>query len=88
MRKISRRWPVVLGLLLTTVLLAWAPVARHVRAAEFLQRLSQKAPASAPRLATEDVTIPGKSGPIRARLYFPEGAKPGRAIVVAHGVHC
>ncbi|HEX2871551.1 MAG TPA: alpha/beta fold hydrolase [Polyangiaceae bacterium] len=96
MRKVSPRgarqravpgWAVVLGLLLTTVLLGWAPVARHVRAAELLQRLSEKAPTNAPRLATEDVTIPGKSGPIRARLYFPAGAKPGRAIVVAHGVH-
>jgi dienelactone hydrolase len=89
MRKVSSRWVVVLGLVLTAVLAGWAPVARHLRAAEFLQRLSEKAPdnAGVPRLATEDVTIPGKNGPIRARLYFPEGSKPGQAIVVAHGVH-
>lgn len=90
MRKVWSRWTVVLGLVLAAVLLGWAPVARYVRAAEFLQRLSGKAPDSAakvPRLGTEDLTIPGKNGPIRARLYFPEGSKPGGAIVVAHGVH-
>lgn len=90
MRNVSRRWAVVLGLVLTTLLVGWAPVVRHVRAAEFLQRLSEKAPAnaaSATRLAMEDVTIAGKNGPIRARLYFPVGAEPGEGIVVAHGVH-
>jgi dienelactone hydrolase len=87
MRKVSSRWRVVLGLVLTALLVGWSPVARHVRAAEFLQRLAEKAPADAPRLQTEDVTIPGKNGPIRARLYFREGEKPGNAIVVAHGVH-
>src|SRR6188768_453183 len=90
MRKVSSRWAVVLGLVLTTVLAGWAPAARHLRAAEFLQRLSEKPPANAanaPRLSTEDVTIPGKNGPIRARLYFPAGAQPGEGVVVAHGVH-
>jgi acetyl esterase/lipase len=90
MRKVSPRWAVVLGLVLTTLLVSWAPLARHVRAAEFLQRLSENTPknaANAPRLSTEDLTIAGKNGPIRARLYFPEGAKPGEGIVVAHGVH-
>jgi dienelactone hydrolase len=87
MRKVSPRWGVVLGLVLTALLCAWAPVARHVRAAEFLQRLAEKTPADAARLATEDVTIPSKNGPIRGRLYFREGAAPGAAVVVAHGVH-
>jgi acetyl esterase/lipase len=90
MRKVSPRWAVVLGLVLTTLLVGWAPLVRHLRAVEFLQRLSEKAPARADntaRLSTEDVTIAGKNGPIRARLYFPEGAKPGEGIVVAHGVH-
>ena len=90
MRKVSPRWAVVLGLVLTTLLVGWAPVTKHVRAVEFLQRLSEKAPAdtkSAPRLSTEDITIAGKNGPIRARLYFQAGAKPKEGIVVAHGVH-
>jgi acetyl esterase/lipase len=90
MRKVSSRWALVLGVILASLLLAWGPVARRVRAAQFLERLAQKAPTTAPdapRLSTEDVMIAGKNGPIRARLYFREGASPGEGIVVAHGVH-
>jgi dienelactone hydrolase len=88
MRKVSSRWAVVVSVILAALLLAWAPVARHVRAAQFLQRLASKSVSpTAPRLATEDLTILGQNGPIRARLYFREGSKPGQGIVVAHGVH-
>ena len=87
MRKVSSRWAVVLGLVVTALVFGSGPIARHVRAAEFLDRLSRKAAPDAPRLSTEDLVINGKSGPIRARLYFREGANPGDAIVVAHGVH-
>lgn len=90
MLTVPRRWALALGLLSASALLGWAPLARHLRAAEFLQRLADKAPesaTSAPRISTEDVTIPGKNGPIRARLYFPRDAQPGTGIVVAHGVH-
>ena len=86
-RKISSRWAVVVGLVLMALLFGWSPVARRIRAAQFLERLSQKGSAAAAHLATEDVTILGKNGPIRARLYFREGSKPGEGIVVAHGVH-
>jgi dienelactone hydrolase len=84
MRWRSSRWVVLIGLL-SLLLVGWAPVARHVRAVQFLQRLS--APDRATTIRSEELTIPGKSGNIRARLYFREGAKPGAAIVVAHGVH-
>jgi dienelactone hydrolase len=87
MRKVSSRWRVVLAVASAALLFSWTPVARHVRAAEFLQRLAERAPRNAPPLVTEDVTIPGPDGPIRARLYFRKGSKPGGAIVVAHGVH-
>ena len=90
MRKPSSRWLVVVGLVLVALLCAWGPAARYVRAAQFLDRLSQKAPSSAgekSRLSTEDVTILGKNGPIRGRLYFRTGALPAPGIVVAHGVH-
>ena len=89
MRKLSSRWALVLGVVLTTLLVGWAPAARYLRAAQFLTRLSQTAPSppDAVHLVTEDVTIPGKNGPIRARLYFRADATPGRGIVVAHGVH-
>lgn len=91
MRQVASRWLAVLGLCFGVVLLGWSPAARHVRAAQFLQRLSARPPASAvaapSRVATEDVTLVGASGPIRARLYFREGAQPGSGVVVAHGVH-
>jgi dienelactone hydrolase len=86
--RLSRRWLLVLGAVLTTVALGWSPVARHLRAIEFLERLSQPAlAAQAPRITTEELTIPGKDGPIRARLYYPAGAEPRPGVVVAHGVH-
>lgn len=86
MRKPSR-WAVVVGVVLAALLLGWAPVARQLRAVQFLERLSNKDTPAAPKLNTEDLSIPGKNGPIRARLYFREGAKPSPGIVVAHGVH-
>jgi dienelactone hydrolase len=89
MRKPSARWAVVAGLCLAA-LVGWLPAMRHVRAVQFLQRLSEAPAAQATRSAvvqSEDVTIPGKDGPIRGRLYF-RGDTPARGgIVVAHGVH-
>jgi dienelactone hydrolase len=90
MRKVPSRWAVVLGLVLTSLLVGWTPVVRHLRAAEFLQRLSQQSgPAAAPAapISTENVTILGKNGPIRARLYYRRASPRGPGMVVAHGVH-
>jgi dienelactone hydrolase len=90
MRQVAARWLVVLGLCFGVSLLAWSPASRHVRAAQFLQRLSETpAPsaAAAPHIASQDVTIAGVDGPIRARLYFRAGAGPSSGVVVAHGVH-
>src|SRR5882724_10612657 len=90
MRKVSARWAIMVGVVLASLVLAWGPVTRCVRAAQFLERLSAKAPASAPdapRISAEELTIAGRNGPIRARLYFRQGASPGEGIVVAHGVH-
>lgn len=86
MPKVASRWMVVVGLAGLTLLFAWTPVARQLRAAQFLTRLSQTSTTEAP-LSTEDLVINGRRGPIRARLYFRAGAGPGEAIVVAHGVH-
>ena len=91
MRQVASRWLVVLGLCFGVALLGWSPASRHVRAAQFLQRLSANpapsAAAAPSRIATQDLTIAGARGPIRARLYFREGAAPGSGVVVAHGVH-
>lgn len=86
MGKLSRRWAIALTALLLAVTAGWAPVSRHVRAAQFLEKLSAK-PAPTSDIASEDLTILGRSGPIRARLYYRRGAAPEPGIVVAHGVH-
>lgn len=65
---------------------AWFFGARYVRAARFLERLAS-APAAAPSVTTQDLTIPGENGPIRARLYVRADQPRGAGIVVGHGVH-
>jgi dienelactone hydrolase len=88
MGRLRSRWGVLLGVLLTLLVLGWSPAARHLRAAAFLQRLGGTAAAEqAPRIGTRDVSVPGKHGPIRARLYYREGVGPEPGVVVAHGVH-
>ena len=90
MRQPAFGWLVVLGFALGT-LLAWRPLMRYVRAAQFLEHMA-RGPASgvapsAPAVTTRDVTIAGQSGPIRARLYYRADQPQGEGIVVAHGVH-
>jgi dienelactone hydrolase len=92
MGNVKSRWLAVLTVSLGVLLLGWSPAQKHVRAVQFLERLSGKPAASAaapnaPRIATEDVTIAGRNGPIRARVYFQSGARPASGVVVAHGVH-
>ncbi|MDF3064860.1 MAG: hypothetical protein K0R38_461 [Polyangiaceae bacterium] len=87
MHRVSSRWVVLVVALVSACLVGWAPASRHVRAAEFLQRLAQKDSPPSAQLQTEDVTIAGRNGPIRARLYFRAGAPRAPGIVVAHGVH-
>lgn len=77
---------------LACVTCGWGASARYVRAAQFLQRLSQPKTAAAfalaaPIVKTEELTITGESGPIRARLYFRADRPQAPGIVVAHGVH-
>jgi pimeloyl-ACP methyl ester carboxylesterase len=71
------------------------PVSRFARAIEFLGDLAAPpanaahAGASEPRerVVEEEVRVPGRNGPLRARLYFREDRPKGRGIVIAHGVH-
>ncbi|HYP74725.1 MAG TPA: hypothetical protein VER12_02145 [Polyangiaceae bacterium] len=92
MRKRSRGVIGVSLFFVAFVLLAFAPLARRARAAEFLERLSAKPSSTAsaarePEVVSEDLTIASESGPIRARLYFRADRPRGAGIVVAHGVH-
>ena len=93
MHRLSRRWLVLFGVMLS-LLLVWRPAARYLRAARFLQHMGQPAGATAigvapaaPVVTTRDVSIVGQHGPIRARLYFRADQPRGEGIVVAHGVH-
>jgi dienelactone hydrolase len=82
-------------LVVSFAVLAAAPLSRWARAVEFLRDLAEApakpSPAASsqqqPRLTEEDVRVPGKDGPIRARLYYPTDRPGARGIVVAHGVH-
>jgi pimeloyl-ACP methyl ester carboxylesterase len=92
MGPIRSRWFVLFSLASAVLLLGWSPAERHVRAVQFLERLSGKAVPAAPAasnvgVVSEDITLAGAQGPIRARLYYPRGHAPGRGVVVAHGVH-
>jgi dienelactone hydrolase len=74
--------------LVVLVALAWSPVTRYWRAAEFLSTLSAlEETERGDHISTEDVTVPGAAGPIRARLYFLTDQPRGPGLVVAHGVH-
>jgi len=87
MRKLNPRWAAALLVLFAAVGLGWAPLARHVRAAEFLAQLSRKSAPDSSAVVSEEVSVPTKNGTIRGRLYYRRGAAPGAGIVVAHGVH-
>lgn len=62
----------------------WAPVRRFSGAVHVLLDLSAP-PSASTHAVAEDLLIPG-DGPVRARLYEPQGAVH-RCIVVGHGVH-
>jgi dienelactone hydrolase len=74
------------------VALAERPVSRFWRAGKLLLALSaEQAPGAGPsatrELSETDLTLPGRDGPIRARLYRRADQKEGPGLVLAHGVH-
>ncbi len=82
-----RRWAIATLVLCSC---ACAFGGRYLRAARFLERLSAAPVSSAQErslVTVQDLTIPGESGPIRARLYFRADQPRGAGLVVAHGVH-
>ena len=82
---------VVLGL--GSLLLGWSSLSRNLRAAELLWSLSQAHAGGSRALVLPDevevqnLTLPGREGPIRARIYRRKSSPPGKGLVVAHGVH-
>lgn len=83
------------GVLLACVLaLSARPLQRRWRAAELLLALSSEhrsARAGRAALVAEEVTLATTDGAVRARIYRRAGsgadARPGRGLVLAHGVH-
>ena len=75
--------------------LSWSPARRWWKAGVMLTALSSAQAAAAPRAAQpdpdrlieEDVTVPGRDGPIRARIYRRADQPRGRGLIVAHGIH-
>jgi dienelactone hydrolase len=86
------------GVLLGAVMLAalsWSPVRRWWKAGVMLTALSTAQAAPPPpserpdpdRLIEEHVSVPGRDGPIRARIYRRADQPHGRGLVIAHGIH-
>lgn len=71
--------------LVGAVAVAMPTASRYAAAVELLQSFETPEPTSV--LTTQDVTIDGRDGPIRARLYYAPSATARRPVVIAHGVH-
>ncbi len=85
-----RSWRVAVlaaGLVCVVAAFAWSPLARVLTARAVLSDLAAAEPATAPGLAEQDVGVPGRDGPIRARIYRRADTPRGPGIVIAHGVH-
>ena len=86
-----RRWLAAAFTLLALVAIAEPTAARMWRAATLLVALSaahtHQTANAAPTLIEEVLFVPGRHGPIRARLYRRADVPRGPGLVVAHGVH-
>jgi dienelactone hydrolase len=63
------------------------PALRRWRAAELLRALASSEGAAPNLLVERELSIPGRDGPIRARLYHRADVRQGHGLVVSHGVH-
>lgn len=81
------------GLALLILLLLAHPAYTHLRAVALLlriqnpQRWGTLARVGAYPLEEKLTEVPAPSGPIRARLYIPQGIANAPAMVIVHGVH-
>ncbi|MBK7585183.1 MAG: hypothetical protein IPI67_33970 [Myxococcales bacterium] len=72
--------------LLALFALCHAPGSRFWRAGRLLLALSTP-PAAAAAVIETELTLPGRDGPIRARLYQRADAPRAPGLVIGHGVH-
>lgn len=82
----SRRLALVALFFLAVFALVERPIVRRLRAIELLSALEHPAQ-SAAALVERDVIVPGRHGPIRARLYQRADRVRSPGLVLAHGVH-
>jgi pimeloyl-ACP methyl ester carboxylesterase len=85
-KSVKRRLVVLALLSLSLAALLYTPVARRVRALQLLSTLGAPTSDAQRPLVETDLVLPGRDGPIRARLYQRPG-RPGPGLVIAHGVH-
>jgi dienelactone hydrolase len=84
---------VLLLLFLLLGVLSWPIIRAHLQSIAVLDLVANKPVPWLLRKAvnrpitTQDFTLPTSNGPIRARLYQPQGHPDAPAIVVLHGVH-
>jgi dienelactone hydrolase len=85
---------VLLGAIVVGCAVAWPFAKAHLQAAAVMREVSgQPVPWVARKLTvavtTEDVSFPIETagGPVRARLYLPQGKPNAPAMVIFHGVH-
>ena len=84
---------VLLLLFLLLGVLSWPIIRAHLQSIAVLDLVANKPVPWLLRKAvnrpitTQDFTLPTSNGPIRARLYQPQGHPGAPAIVVLHGVH-
>lgn len=80
-----RAFALLLGVV-ALVSLAAPPASRFWRAGRLLTALASP-PAETAALIETDLTLPGRDGPIRARMYRRTDVLRAPGLVVAHGVH-
>ncbi|MFZ0479340.1 MAG: alpha/beta hydrolase [Terriglobales bacterium] len=84
---------VFFGLVLLILLLLARPVATHLRAVALLLRIENPQDwGTLARFGTYPIEeklieVPTPAGPVRARLYIPQGIANAPAMVIVHGVH-
>lgn len=81
----SRRALLAVALAAATMLVAWPTASRYAAAVELLESFATKEPIAP--VESRELTVPGRHGPIRARLYWAPGETARRPVVIAHGVH-
>lgn len=72
---------------------ACGPALNHVRATVLLMRFGGMAVQNVPamlgnhKLRREEVTFDSPTGPVKARIYWPEGVSNPPGVVMLHGIH-